>query len=291
MRVVRYDEAAGFIARAKPFLMEREAEHNLLLGLGTTLLRSPEIYPCANYLATVEEGRQVVAVALRTPPHYVILSAVADPRSVAPACELLAEDVRAAFGTLPGVVGPVRESETFTQAWQRQTGQSVCRVKHERIFALEGVVPVAGVPGSMRRAEECDRPLLVRWLDEFQREAVPEDPPEDGERWVSQRLNSPVSGIFLWEADRRPVTMVGYGGPTPHGIRIGPVYTPPAHRGHGYASACTAAASQALLDEGRRFCFLYTNLANPTSNHIYQAIGYQPVADVRLHQFGAADDN
>ena len=68
--------------------------------------------------------------------------------------------------------------------------------------------------------------------------------------------------------------------PTPNGIRVGPVYTPPQRRGRGYASALTAAVSAALLHDGRRFCFLFTNLANPTSNAIYQAIGYRPVADV-----------
>ena len=70
------------------------------------------------------------------------------------------------------------------------------------------------------------------------------------------------------------------GGRTPHGIRIGAVYTPPVLRGRGYASACVAAASQSQLDAGRTRCFLLTDLANPTANHIYQAIGYRPVRDI-----------
>ena len=69
------------------------------------------------------------------------------------------------------------------------------------------------------------------------------------------------------------------------GIRIGPVYTPPALRGRGYASACVARLSQDKLDEGRTFCFLYTDLSNPTSNHIYQEIGYEPVCDVADYRF------
>ena len=69
-------------------------------------------------------------------------------------------------------------------------------------------------------------------------------------------------------------------GPTPNGIRIGPVYTPPEQRGHGYASACTATLSQMMLDSGYRYCFLFTDLSNPTSNSIYQKIGYRPVIDI-----------
>src|SRR5581483_201888 len=79
----------------------------------------------------------------------------------------------------------------------------------------------------------------------------------------------------VWEVDGEVVSMCGYGGPTPNGIRIGPVYTPPEHRGHGYASALTAEVSQHQLDAGRTFCFLYTDATNPTSNAIYERIGYR----------------
>ena len=58
-----------------------------------------------------------------------------------------------------------------------------------------------------------------------------------------------------------------------------PVYTPPEHRGTGYGSAVTAAVSQHALDAGARDVILFTDLANPTSNSIYQKIGYRPVYD------------
>ena len=85
----------------------------------------------------------------------------------------------------------------------------------------------------------------------------------------------------------QPVSLACFGGPTPNGIRIGAVYTPPAHRGRGYGTAVTAAVSQLNLDRGRRFCFLYTDLANPTSNAIYQRIGYEPVCDSRELSFAS----
>jgi predicted GNAT family acetyltransferase len=69
------------------------------------------------------------------------------------------------------------------------------------------------------------------------------------------------------------------GGTTVAGAsRIGPVYTPPAMRGRGYAGALTAHVSRMVLDEGALAC-LYTDLANPTSNRLYAAIAYEPVAD------------
>ena len=90
---------------------------------------------------------------------------------------------------------------------------------------------------------------------------------------------------YLWEVDGQAVSLVVAGSPTPNGIRIGPVYTPPVARRHGYASALTAAVSQEQIDRGNRYCFLYTDLANPTSNQIYQAIGYEPVTDVAQYSF------
>ena len=70
-------------------------------------------------------------------------------------------------------------------------------------------------------------------------------------------------------------------------MRVGPVYTPPEDRGHGWASALVAEGTQWLLDEGREWVCLYTDLSNPTSNRIYQAIGYEPVLDFDQYEFVA----
>ena len=136
----------------------------------------------------------------------------------------------------------------------------------------------------MRRASEADRPLLEAWIAAFQREAMGEANPTGIEKAVTRWLTSPSRFLALWE-DTEPVAMAGATGPTPNGIRIDPVYTPPARRKRGYASALVAALSQAQLDAGRRFCFLFTDLANPTSNHIYQQFGYEPVVDIAELRF------
>jgi hypothetical protein len=106
------------------------------------------------------------------------------------------------------------------------------------------------------------------------------------EGWADRMIqHSERRGLGFWEDGGQGVSFAAYGNPTPHGIRIAPVYTPPEVRGRGYASACVAALSQCLLDSGRQQCYLYTDLANPTSNKIYQAIGYRPVGDAIEMQF------
>lgn len=111
--------------------------------------------------------------------------------------------------------------------------------------------------------------------------------PGAAEHLVDHRLQGPAHeyGFWVHEVDDVVVAMSGHTGPTPNGIRIGPVYTSPEARGNGYASRLVAAESQWLLDNGRRFCFLYTDLENPTSNSIYERIGFRKTAESAEYSF------
>jgi predicted GNAT family acetyltransferase len=60
--------------------------------------------------------------------------------------------------------------------------------------------------------------------------------------------------------------------------RIGPVYTPAEHRGHGYAAALTAAVAEDALAKGAVAVTLFADAANPTSNNVYRRIGFREVA-------------
>ncbi|MBF6590601.1 MAG: GNAT family N-acetyltransferase [Ktedonobacterales bacterium] len=288
MELRRFTDSMAFATRAEPYLVRHEAAHSLPLGILGTLRIDPGRFVEPLYLATVEEGGDVVAVAIRTPPFNVILSLIA-PESAGPgALALVARDVRATAGDIPGVIGPVPLSHIFSEGWQRLTGRPGTLSMRERAYSLDTVTPVMGVPGAPRRATLADRELLMRWLVAFEREALHGSGVHEPATWVEQVLNAPERGVYLWEDERgESVSLVAYGNPTPNGMRVGPVYTPPEQRGHGYASALTAAVSQLLLDGGRRFVFLFTNLDNPTSNKIYQQIGYRPVCDVDVYTFAS----
>src|ERR1051325_2553337 len=90
--------------------------------------------------------------------------------------------------------------------------------------------------------------------------------------------------LFVWK-DPQPVSMCAWAGPTARGVRVNMVYTPPDLRRRGYASAAVSALTKKLLDSGRRFVFLYTDLSNPTSNKIYQQMGYEPVCGINEVDF------
>ena len=274
-----------FLAAAGAFLGAREAEHNLLFGIASFVRTSPELLtdgPATFATVTDGDGR-IVAATLRTPPHNQVLSWIDELAAV----DALVDELR--DEPLPGMLGPSEPAARFASRWTEATGQPARIEVAERIFRLSRVVPPSRpAEGSWRTVEASDRDLIARWLVDFSDEALPEAPPVPdpvaaAERWIAQ-----VGRIgYVWEDRDEVVSLVGAGGETPRGIRIGPVYTPPARRRRGYASSLTAVASQDQLDRGRQFVFLFTDLANPTSNKIYQAIGYEPVCDVDMYRFGA----
>ncbi len=138
--------------------------------------------------------------------------------------------------------------------------------------------------GEMRLAADADWSLLIDWSLAFAADCGLPGTREEIERSVDFVLRR--QSRYLWTDAGEPVSMAGTAGATPHGIRIGSVYTPPHHRGRGCATALVATLTQSMFAAGRRFCFLYTDAANPTSNAIYERIGYRYVGASAHHQFG-----
>jgi predicted GNAT family acetyltransferase len=265
--------------------MRNEAHHNLLLGLLGTLEADPDFYGPSVYFAAALDRGEAVAVAVMTPPRQAGVSLCEDEAAMA----TLARDVFEYRRETPGVIGPAREARWFAEAWSAVSGDRYAVNLAERCYKLVRVEPPAGVSGGMRRATEADIDLLTDWRMAFMDEAVPFERTsrEETRREVlaGLRFSPEERGTFFWEDGGEPVAMVAYGSPTPNSLRIGPVYTPPRSRRRGYASACTAATCAYILASGKTFCTLFADLANPTSNRIYQAIGFEPVCDVDMYAF------
>jgi predicted GNAT family acetyltransferase len=280
VEVLRSSSVRAFLDLAGEFLGEREAEHSLIFGILSNIEADPSQYGGPPYLATIVHGDKVVGAAIRTPPWRIILSEMDHPGAV----HRLVEDL--AGEAVPGAVGPSEAARHFAEAWVEARYPGSPRLnRHERGFRLSRVIPPRPSTGRMIIAGPEHRDLLIDWIDAFHVEANLTNPRQDAaamaDRWIHRRGRT----VYLWADEGRPVSMTGVGGLTPNGIRVGPVYTPPAERGRGYASNLVAQASQALLDSGRTFAFLFTDLANPTSHKIYQAIGYEPVNDVDEWEF------
>lgn len=287
MRGEIVEHAAEYLLRAAP-LLENEARHNLMLGIANTLVRNPELHVDAR-LFLVSDRDIVRAAALITPPYNLV---VADCGSDDAVRELV-RTVLADGVPVPGALANMPTIDTVVAEWTAATGQAASKMMEQGVFAIEGVVPSPPTRGNHRPATLADRVIVEQWLRAFTAEALPDDPfdEERMETAIRNRLGGEgPNAYWLWTVDGQPVSMSAHGNPTGRGIRIGAVYTPPAERGNGYASALVAAQSQWLLDSGYMFCFLYTDLANPTSNAIYERIGYRRVAESAVYSFAFASD-
>jgi len=282
MEVVRLSDATTFLECAIPLLApdaEAEARHNLVLGISGTVRSQPRLY--SDYRAwLVLENDGPVAAATRTAPFNGVL---ADPLTL-DALEALIHAMAKDVPQMPGLVGNVPHIHRAAQRWTERTGARAEVGQRQGVYALREVRPVPRAPGSARSATRADRELLLVWLHAFADEATGGPPDEPGllERMLDARLDAEDPdriGYWLWQDGGRPVSLSGHSGASPGGIRVGPVYTPPEHRRRGYATTLVAEQGRWLLGRGHRSCFLYTDLANPTSNSIYGKIGYRRVCD------------
>jgi hypothetical protein len=276
--VERIHDAARFLDHASSLLLPDEARHNLILGLADTIQRNPEVYPDHSFWL-VRDGSVVVGAAMRTPPHNLVIARPRDDAALSALVDHVDE-------MLPGAQGAVPEVDAFAALWSERRHVAVRVVFEQAIYALRDVADLTRAEGVYRPATSDDYSLILSWFTAFQREALGEvSPASNAEQQLRRRLESPAAGFRLWQRGREPVSLCGFSGRTPHGIRIGPVYTPPEHRGRGYGTSLVAETSAELLAVGYDFCFLFTDLANPTSNAIYQRVGYDRVCESRQLAF------
>jgi hypothetical protein len=280
MRLRTFTAAAVFLDAVGPTLLASEAENSLLLGIALRLADGHSYSAEAPFLACVEDddGRLSV-IALRTPPHNL---AVCADEGRLDALALVAGYLVDAGATLPGIHGRVDVADAFAALWQKKTGAIPRIGMEQRLYRLTHVARPKDVCGCARWGAREEASLLTAWADAFIDEAVPSDQKPDVGAMVERAIEG--QALLVWD-DKGAVSMCARSRPTPHGASINLVYTPPALRGRGYASACVAELSARILDSGKAFCTLYTDLANPTSNAIYQRIGYQPLGDFREIRF------
>lgn len=246
----------------KPHYLQNEAAHNIQLAILPILDRWEN-----PFVLVAEQEDKVLGTLISTLFFLLEAETPEVARQLAKMAFLYRPDC-------PKVQGPPEVTIAFVQTWEEHTGRKARLEMHECIYQLTHVQAPA-VPGHLRKTSPGDHPLLAEWAIAFTAEAL-NDPlsPEDAAKVAAR------DAMFVWEVDGQPVSLAASAGKTPHGIRVNFVYTPPEHRGKGYASANVAALSQQLLNEGNQFCFLFTDLSNPTSNRIYQQIGYQKVTPI-----------
>jgi RimJ/RimL family protein N-acetyltransferase len=244
------DDVEAFADRAWPLLAARPVEQTVALTVIQALRAGHHWSDVPPVLAWYEDGGVRGAVSM-TPPFELLLAAVPEE-----AVAELARTLREHQVALPGVNGQVATVERFVDAWLDETDLRAWTAFEQRLYALgELRAPDPPPPGRARLGHEGDaEERLWLWEDE---------------------------GGAVVSLAARTAPAVGVG-------RVAPVYTPPEQRRRGYGAAITAAVTADALDRGADHVVLFTDLANPTSNAIYQRIGFAPVSDRRVVRFADA---
>lgn len=280
MRLTTHSDAAGFLARAQDWLEKNEASTSLMLGVALRLRQYPERIRARPYYATVEDEEGLVLAATMTPPYRLIV--YGERADTTEALAQVLQDLIAGGWPVPGVLGPRPVASQAAALWTEITGRAHRLGRGERIYELRRINPLPSAPGRLRLATVGDLPLAAEWTYAFQDEAGEPADRESALETTAQRITD--GHLWIWD-DGGPVSMCASVRPVAHSISVSLVYTPPGLRRRGYARSAVAALSQIMLHRGWELCTLFADLANPTSNHIYQEIGYTPVCDYDEYTF------
>lgn len=283
MKVQFYEDVNRFNELVFPFLLRYEAENNLLFSIPNSLKEDLYRYGDNKPIFTsITENDKIKLVSIRTPPHNQIISYTDDLRTISVLIDVLIKK----NVDLPGILGFKEGAERFVKLWCEKKGISANLVRNERIYKLERVAEETLGKNEFIKATREYEDIILQWGKEFMVEALPERTSEMIEQSIKRLKMAIRKGkIFLLLDNNKPVSMVQKAGKTPNGNSVNFVYTPPELRRRGYATECVAKLSKYLLEEGNKFCFLFTDLIDPISNSIYQKVGYRSVIDVDEFQF------
>lgn len=275
------DDVDSFLDCAGDFLHSRPALHTLPLTVTEALrTRGADAYGTdAPIFGRLERAGEVRATLFHTPPRRLNLTPLTPEEA-----DSLAAHLAGLGRPLPGVIADHDSATAFAEAWQRHTGATAVLHERERLYRLHALTPPEPLPqGRGRVVGGQDREQLMLWYREFVA-AIGGSASVDASSWADTRITH--GRVTFWETpDGTPVSMAGVTPMVAGQIRVAPVYTPVHLRGHGYGSAATAEVSQAALAAGATEVVLFADLANPTSNGLYQRIGYRPVTDFALYNF------
>ena len=277
-----FSDAQPFLDRVLPDLAVQESRNNLILGLALRLKADPHAYGEQDPLMVIgtDQNEKISVAAIMTPPFPMIVQS--DPVCLE-GLGSLADALFEKGWKLPGVNGVAEASDAFAGIWQAKTGQTVRLSMRQRAYELRKVEAIDYTGGIMSVAEEKDvgkaADLLNAMMDEIG--LLP------GRKIIAETalINIGLRQTFFWEDGGEIVSITIANRPQIKAICISGVYTPPTFRRRGYARALVAEVSKEMFSRGFTKTNLFTDLANPTSNKIYQEVGYKPVCDYHQYTF------
>ena len=268
--ITAYKTPQAFLDDTEKILEQKELENNLILGLCNGFADKSVAHEGCVFINAVYD-KQIQASSIKTFSKAIVSGTTKELEPV----KALADYYLAHGISLAGCVGERFYSLEFSNFYGKQQ-------KHDRtmiVHKLTSVNKLSLSTGKLVPATTNDLDLLVDWTINFE-EDTQTFPRQSRERILKStqtRLNS--GHIFKWVDQGETVSIAAIVRQTKNFGIIGLVYTPDPWRGRGYATSCVQQLSEQILQSGLKCCGLFTDKANPTSNHIYQKIGYFPTVE------------
>lgn len=273
MHIELLEDATEFTGRADDFFAHEPFSANVIAVVAErTIDGAQQATPTDRWILVADDDGTVIGAGMANSPYNLFLA-----RLPAGAATLLADRLHLDGFDLPGVTGERETAREFADRWQALRSLThVVQISH-CVYRLDELTPPIDLAGAARGARVDEVPLIAVWLDAFHDEALPHDPRVDALEQAAERIGG--AEVWVWAIDDEPVAMTACSRPAAGVARIGPVYTPPALRGHGYAAGATAAATQHALAGGAAHVMLYADRSNPISNALYRRLGFRPDHD------------
>ena len=272
MEIENPKNAEEFFKKTHETLEKDEVKGNLIFGLANNLIKNKNQFGNDDPFYSIIYNENIIKIiGLMTLPHPINIfqNCNYDDHSMNKFINNIAEH----YSDIPGINGEKKISEIFIEKWIKINKCKIILDKNLRCYKLEKVNNYNKPAGKFRKAEIFDIDIIKEFTLKFSEEI--NDPVKEGIKLMNTITENINDGLYyVWE-NNNIVSIAKKARPTKNGMAINSVYTPKEYRQKGYATAVVAELSRTILNSGKKFCTLFTDLANPTSNSIYQKIGYK----------------
>ena len=260
-----YSNANIFLEENIEFLYNQEVSNNLIIGI-CNMLKNKISLKENILLHSIREDNKTLLVSIMTPPHDLLIGIGNEIHE--DVIEYLINDLINKDIKIPGFLA---------QKENKKTNKQFKLFREERIYRLNQLQDINLSNGKMRLAVESDTDIVTKWIIEFHNEIQEEIKLENAKKMAENKIK--YRNIYLW-INNEVVSICSKARETLNGQVVNLVYTPIKYRNKGYASSCVYMLCKEILDSGKKFCSLFTDLGNKTSNNIYSKIGFEPVVDL-----------
>ncbi len=274
-QVRQYASIPDFFRDNLSFLEQNEAANNLTIGIPKMLLENADDQIKVNLFSIFTKEEPDFCLVQTVPRNFLISG---KKEFAGEGLDLLIKKLIENKVPSTGIIGPKELAKNFAELWKQQSGQSYKTTFRQWVYQLDRVNNIKLSSGFMRSVQRFDFSLIERWAIDFSEMFMNGMTSEQAWKFAESKIRDQT--LFLWEDQGQAVSMAAVSRPSRNGITINYVYTPVEFRGRGYASSCVSQLSRLMLEK-YKFCALFTDADNPTSNKIYKNIGYYPLEEFR----------